>query len=87
MADDENRPDFVTLISHGTCYVYGVDGARLKKVEGGAANHNCAALPADVGPTIHFGDVEIRNRGIARQETVTTYQNPSVRLKNGNRSA
>ncbi|WP_420350762.1 RHS repeat domain-containing protein [Paenirhodobacter sp.] len=85
--DGENRPLSVTVNGQRTCYVYGVDGVRLKKVEGLAANQNCAALPANAGATVYFGDVEIRNWGLVGQETVTTYPDPVVKLTNGNQPA
>ncbi|MFT3688834.1 hypothetical protein [Paenirhodobacter sp.] len=70
-----------------TCYVYGVGGVRLKKVESLAANQNCAALTANAAATVYFGDVEIRNRGLVGQEAVTTYPDPVVKLTNGNQPA
>lgn len=82
--DGENRPLSVTANGQRTCYVYGVDGARLKKVEDLAANQNCAVLPANAGATVYFGDVEIRHSGLAGQETVATYPDPAVKLRNGN---
>ncbi|MFD2845244.1 RHS repeat domain-containing protein [Paracoccus cavernae] len=85
--DGENRPLSVTVNGKRTCYVYGIDGARLKKVEGLPANQNCAVLPASPGATVYFGDVEIRNWGIAGQETVTTYPDPALKLRNGNQLA
>lgn len=53
-----------------TSYVYGADGARLKKVEG-----------ANI--TVTFGPVEIRKFGQGAAEEIVTYPHPNVRLVNG----
>jgi RHS repeat-associated protein len=81
--DAENRPLSVTHNGTRTCYVYGADGKRLKKVDGLAANQNCAALSALALVTVYFGPVEIRNYGIAGQEEVITCPHPAIRLTNG----
>ena len=44
-----------------TCYVYGVDGARLKLIENLPPTQDCTAIPASAPATVYFGAVEIRN--------------------------
>jgi RHS repeat-associated protein len=81
--DGENRPLSVTHLGKRTCYVYGVDGKRLKKVEGLPPTQDCTALPANANATVYFGAVEVRNWKIAGQEQVLTYPHPAVKLLNG----
>ncbi|MCB2130880.1 MAG: hypothetical protein KDE03_17885 [Rhodobacteraceae bacterium] len=54
--DGENRPLSVTYQGRVTTYVYGADGARLKKVE-----VDPITLAQDV--TLYMGPVEIRHWG------------------------
>jgi hypothetical protein len=62
--DGETRRLSVTLNGKMTCYVYGADGARLKKIENMAPAANCNAAPAAATPvTVYFANVEIRNYG------------------------
>lgn len=65
--DGENRPLSVTLNGARTCYVYGADGKRLKKIEGltTATSCNVATLPSTAKVTVYFGSVELRNFGSA----------------------
>ena len=79
--DGENRPLSVTYLGKKTCYVYGTDGKRLKKVEGLAPATLCTALPPAANVTTYFGPVEVRNWLGAEQ--VLTYPQPSVKLTNG----
>jgi RHS repeat-associated protein len=79
--DGENRPLSVTYLGKKTCYVYGVDGKRLKKVEGLSPATLCTALPPAANGTTYFGPVEVRNWLGAEQ--VLTYPQPSVKLTNG----
>lgn len=81
--DGENRPLSVTFNGKRTCYVYGIDGKRLKKVEGLPPTQSCTALPANANTTTYFGAVEIRNWLVAGAEQVLTYPHPSVKLLNG----
>lgn len=81
--DGENRPLSVTWLGKKTCYVYGVDGKRLKKVENLAPAANCNALPANVAATVYFGAVEVRNWMLAGQEQVLSYPHPAIKLLNG----
>ena len=81
--DGENRPLSVTHLGKRTCYVYGADGKRLKKVEGLPPTQDCTALPANANTTVYFGAVEIRNWKVAGQEQVITYPHPAVKLVNG----
>lgn len=81
--DAENRPLSVTFAGKRTCYVYGADGGRLKKIENLATTQDCATVPATTPATVYFGPVEIRNFKIAGQEQVITYPHPNVRLTNG----
>jgi hypothetical protein len=59
--DGENRPLSVTHLGKKTCYVYGADGKRLKKVESLAPAANCTTLPPAAAVTTYFGAVEVRN--------------------------
>jgi hypothetical protein len=81
--DGENRPLSVTHLGKRTCYLYGADGARLKKVEGLPPTQDCTALPANANTTVYFGAVEIRNWKVAGQEQVLTYPHPAIKLLNG----
>ena len=81
--DGENRPLSVTWAGKRTCYVYGADGKRLKKVEGLPPTQDCTALPANTNATVYFGAVEVRNWLVAGQEQVLAYPHPSVKLVNG----
>jgi RHS repeat-associated protein len=81
--DGENRPLSVTHLGKRTCYVYGIDGKRLKKVEGLPPTKDCTALPANANTTVYFGAVEVRNWLVAGSEQVLTYPHPSVKLLNG----
>lgn len=80
--DGENRPLSVSHLGKRTCYVYGVDGKRLKKVEGLPPAQDCAALPANTNATVYFGAVEVRNWLVAGAEQVLTYPHPAVKLLN-----
>lgn len=81
--DGENRPLSVTHLGKRTCYVYGVDGKRLKKVENLAPAQDCTALPATTPATVYFGAVEVRNWLISGSEQVLTYPHPAVKFLNG----
>ena len=81
--DGENRPLSVTHLGKRTCYVYGIDGKRLKKVEGLPPTQDCTALPANTNATVYFGAVEVRNWLVAGAEQVLTYPHPAVKLLNG----
>ncbi len=81
--DGENRPLSVTHLGKRTCYVYGIDGKRLKKVEGLPPTQDCTALPANTNATVYFGAVEVRNWRIAGAEQILTYPHPAVKLLNG----
>jgi RHS repeat-associated protein len=81
--DGENRPLSVTWLGRRTCYFYGVDGQRLKKVEGLPHTQDFTALPANVNATVYFGTVELRNWKVAGQEQVLTYPHLAVKLLNG----
>lgn len=81
--DGENRPLSVTYLGKRTCYVYGVDGKRLKKVEGLPPTQDCTALLANVNATVYFGAVELRNWKVAGQEQVLAYPHPAIKFLNG----
>ncbi len=81
--DGENRPLSVTHLGKRTCYLYGVDGKRLKKVEGLPPTQDCTALPANTNATVYFGAVEVRNWLIAGAEQILIYPHPAVKLLNG----
>ncbi|WP_225026895.1 RHS repeat-associated core domain-containing protein [Xinfangfangia pollutisoli] len=80
--DGENRPLSVTFAGKKTCYVYGADGKRLKKIDNLATTQDCATIPASAPATVYFGVVEIRDWKLAT-EHVITYPHPNVKLVNG----
>ncbi len=85
--DAENRPISVVKAGVKTCYIYGADGARLKKISDLAANQNCATIPATVPQTVYFGPMEIENFKLAGAEKVIAFPHPNVKLVNGAASA
>jgi RHS repeat-associated protein len=78
-----NRPLSEAFGAEKTCYVYGVDGRRLKIIDNLATTQDCATIPASTPATVYFGAVEIRNWKIAGQEQVITYPHPNVKMVNG----
>ena len=92
--DGENRPLWVARAGKITCYVYGADGTRLKKIEGvndnGPATNRgkpctdlmpvAATLPAGAVQTVTFNQVEVRKWGTGNGEVITTYPHPNIRL-------
>ncbi|MCC0045876.1 MAG: hypothetical protein H6894_04010 [Defluviimonas sp.] len=54
--DGENRPLTVTYAGKTTAYVYGDDGARLKKIE-------TDPITGAQDVTLYAGPLEIRHRG------------------------
>jgi hypothetical protein len=78
--DGENRPVSVTFAGKKTCYVYGADGARLKKVENFAPGQACSAPTAAQPVTLYLGMVEIRNYGQGNAEEILLYPRPSIRV-------
>lgn len=73
--DGENRVAQVTNAGKVTRYEYGVDGARLKKIDNAGTSNETV--------TTYFGMVEIRNWGQGSAEVVIGYPYGSVRLVNG----
>ena len=78
--DGENRPLSVTHLGTKTCYVYGADGTRLKKVEGYAPAQSCAAPTASHVATLYLGPVEIRKYGQGNAEELLLYPHPAIRI-------
>jgi RHS repeat-associated protein len=92
--DGENRPLWVTRAGKITCYVYGADGTRVKKIEGvndtGPTTNRgkpctdlmpvAATLPAGAVETVTFNQVEVRKWGTGNSEVITTYPHPNIRL-------
>ncbi len=68
--DAENRVKTATRGSATTTYVYGADGARLKRTVGGAT-------------TLTIGPIEVRNFKAASGEMLLLYPNSMVRLEGG----
>ena len=71
--DGENRPVSVSFAGRTTAYVYGADGARLKKVE-----TDPVTLQNTV--TLYMGPVEIRNYGQGAAEEILLYPRPDIRI-------
>jgi RHS repeat-associated protein len=83
--DGENRPLSVTLNGKKTCYVYGADGARVKKIEGRPVAENCNTAPTSgVGVTLYLGPIEVRDwkaaATSATPESIFAYPVPNIRL-------
>ncbi|NOX72564.1 MAG: hypothetical protein GXP03_02685 [Alphaproteobacteria bacterium] len=62
-----------------TCYVYGADGGRVKKIEGLTDTSECANLQGAGNVTVYFGGVEIRDFGEGNSETILLYPQGNVR--------
>ena len=77
--DGENRPLSVTYAGKKTCYVYGADGSRLKKLEG-YTGANCATPGAGASVTVYLGPIEIRKFGQGAVEEMTEYPTQDIRL-------
>ncbi|MGJ8626419.1 MAG: hypothetical protein ACSHXB_05610 [Sulfitobacter sp.] len=79
--DGENRPLSVAFAGKKTCYVYGVDGKRLKKIENFGPTQSCAAPTSAQPVTLYLGsNTEIRNYGQGAQEEILLYPMPSIRI-------
>src|SRR5690606_11430344 len=70
--DGENRPLTVSFAGRTTAYVYGADGARLKKVETDPVTGTSV--------TLYLGPVEIRNYGQGTAEEILLYPRPDIRI-------
>ena len=71
--DGENRSVTVAFAGKTTTYVYGADGARLKKVETDPATGQSEV-------TLYLGPVEIRNYGQGAAEEILLYPQPNIRI-------
>ena len=69
--DGENRPLSVSFAGKTTAYVYGADGARLKKIETDDATGQSTV-------TLTMGPVEIRNYGQGNAEEILLYPQPNI---------
>lgn len=69
--DGANRPLSVTFAGKKTCYVYGADGKRLKKIDNFATTQDCATIPASAPVRVYFGVVEIRDWKLATEQVIT----------------
>lgn len=78
--DAENRPLSVTFAGKKTCYVYGADGTRRKKIENFSPTQSCDAPTASQPVTLYLGNVEIRNWGQGNAEEILLYPVPSIRI-------
>ena len=78
--DGENRPISVALNGKKTCYIYGADGARLKKIEGVGPAEACPVTATGLQTTtLYIGPVEVRNWKAAN-EAIFAYPLPNIRL-------
>lgn len=80
--DGENRPLSVTLHGKRTCYVYGADSARLRKVENHGPTQHCTTIPA-TAPASVFRPAGGAKLEIVRAGQVITYPHPNVKITNG----
>lgn len=71
--DGENRSVTVAYAGKTTTYVYGADGARLKKVETDPATGQSEV-------TLYLGPVEIRRYGQGAAEEILLYPRPNIRI-------
>jgi RHS repeat-associated protein len=78
--DLENRPLSVTFAGKKTCYVYGADGTRRKKIENFSPTQSCDAPTASQPVTLYLGNVEIRKWGQGNAEEILLYPVPSIRI-------
>jgi RHS repeat-associated protein len=78
--DGENRPLSVTHLGKKTCYVYGADGTRRKKIENFSPAQSCDAPTAAQPVTLYVGQAEIRNWGQGNAEEILLYPVPSIRI-------
>jgi RHS repeat-associated protein len=82
--DGENRPTSVTIqpANTRTCYIYGADGARLKKIEGFDGATACSTTPTTAQRvTLYLGPVEIRKYGQGNNEAIQLYPHPAIRIQ------
>jgi len=70
--DGENRPVSVSFAGKTTTYVYGADGARLKKVESDPLTGTSV--------TLYLGAAEIRKYGQGTAEEILLYPQPNIRI-------
>ena len=80
--DGENRPLSATYAGKKTCYYYGADGARLKRIDGFSPSQACTAAPTTSQQvTVWLGPLEIRrfNQGVPG-ETLVQYPLPDLRI-------
>jgi len=80
--DGENRPLSATYAGKKTCYVYGADGSRLKRIDGFSPSQACTATPTTSQQlTVWLGPLEIRrfNQG-ASIEKLIQYPIPEIRV-------
>ncbi|WP_227754607.1 RHS repeat domain-containing protein, partial [Stagnihabitans tardus] len=77
--DGENRPVSVQRGTLLTCYVYGADGGRLKKISAGTAAACPAQTATGTGVTLYSGMQEIRNWKTAAEQIFVTPV-PNIRL-------
>lgn len=75
--DGENRPLTVSYAGRTTTYVYGADGARLKKIETDPVTGQNAV-------TLYMGPVEIRKWGQGTAEEILLYPAPNIRITKTN---
>lgn len=78
--DCEDRPLSVTYLGKKTCYIYGADGTRRKKIENYTPAQSCTApTPAQIA-TAYLGSVEIRNYGQGAAEELLLYPHATIRI-------
>jgi hypothetical protein len=80
--DGWNRRPSKTFAAKKTCYAYGTDGRRPKKIDNLAIPQDCATIPASAPATVYFGAVENRNWKLPGEQVIT-YPHPNVKLVNG----
>jgi RHS repeat-associated protein len=78
--DGENRPLSVTLAGTKTCYVYGADGSRLKRIDGYTPGQNCASPTASQPVTVWMGPLEIRRFLQTSSEKLMLYPTADIRI-------
>ncbi len=78
--DLENRPLSVAFAGKKTCYVYGADGTRRKKIENFSPTQGCDAPTASQPVTLYIGQTEIWNWGQGNAEEILLYPTLAIRI-------
>ena len=76
----ENRPLSVIWLGKKTCYTYGADGTRRKKIEVYTPTQACNAPTPSQPVTAYVASVEIRKYGQGVAEELLLYPHAAIRI-------